>query len=86
MTLASLLWFAVVYLKYEVTPEALRYIWWLVWSQVRATAHAVHRRLVIQGRSARLSLPRIAVCALSRLSIAFAELLWANQQFPQPCV
>ena len=49
MTLASLLWFAMVWLKYEVTPEPLRYFWWVVWSKVRVAAHAVHRRLVVQG-------------------------------------
>ena len=52
MTLASLLWFAVIWLKYEVTPEPLRYFWWVVWSHVRVAAHAVHRRLVLQGAHA----------------------------------
>ena len=49
MTLGSLLWFAMVWLKYEVTPEPLRYFWWVVWSKVRVAAHAIHRRLVVQG-------------------------------------
>ena len=49
MTLRSLLWFVVVYLKYDVVPEPLRYAWWLVWSRLRAAAHAIHRRAVIQG-------------------------------------
>ncbi len=49
MTLRSLLWFVVVWLKYDVVPEPLRYAWWLVWSRLRAAAHAIHRRSVIQG-------------------------------------
>lgn len=66
MTLASLLWFAVVYLKFEVTPEPLRYFWWLVWSRLRAAAHAMHRRLVVQGPCIPLTLtpsPEITVLA-----------------------
>ncbi len=53
MTLGSLLWFAMIWLKYEVTPEPLRYFWWVVWTKVRVVAHGIHRRLVLQGERMR---------------------------------
>ncbi len=71
MTLGSLLWFAIVWLKYEVTPEPLRYFWWVVWSKVRVAAHGIHRRLVVQGECTAL----LSCCETpSRVAVSYDPL------------
>ena len=51
MTLMSMLRFVPYWLKYVVIPEPLRFVWWLIWSRVRAVEHRVHRHLVLEGEA-----------------------------------
>ena len=51
LTILSVLRFVPYWLKYVVIPEPLRFVWFLIWSQMKAVEHRLHRQLVLQGAS-----------------------------------
>lgn len=48
-TVRSVLAYGASWLKYNIVPEVVRYLWWLVWVRIVALGMQLRRKAVMQG-------------------------------------